>query len=271
MKSRAVVAVTSMALAVLGLATLPQIAQAQEGKTNEATVKSSANAEQSGVDAPRQMQIEAAQPALSRSVEGRWEATAGVSTTGFGLELKRTLGETFAVRALVNGGKAQSNANLGNIDYNGDLKLSSAGAVLDYHPGGQWFRLSAGLFFNGTELNVDGKPSGGTFKFNGTTYTAAQIGSVKGKVQFDHLAPYVGVGVARAPASEAGITLNADLGALLVGAPKSSLSVRCGSVLPSVTCTQLQSDANVERSKFEHDAHRYSVYPVISFGVGYRW
>ena len=200
------------------------------------------------------------------------EVSATASTLGAGVEIKHALGANFAARVRLNGGKVSApDVGSNNIDYKGDLKVSAGGVVLDYHPGGHWFRLSGGVFLNGTKVNVDGKPSGGNFTFNGTTYTAAEIGSVKGKVQFDRVAPYVGIGLSRTPDLAPGVSISADLGALLVGQPKSSLDVSCGAAVPLVTCSQLQSDADIERRKFEHDAHRYSVYPVISVGLGYRW
>ena len=200
-----------------------------------------------------------------------WEVSARASTLGAGLELKRTFGDSLSVRAVVNGFSYSLDEEYSDVNYEGDLKLKSGGLILDYHPGGYWFRVSAGLLLNGNELELDAKPARGTIDFNDVTYTAAEVGSAQGKAEFDSLAPYLGVGFSSAPGGDSGMSFSADIGVLFQGAPSFALDVRCGTAVPAAQCTQLKQDADAERAQFEDDADSYKYYPVVSLAIGYRW
>ena len=215
--------------------------------------------------------VEPSDTASMTSSGDHWEVSARASTLGAGIELKRTFGDSFAARAVLNGFSYSLDEETSDVDYKGDLNLRSGGLILDFHPGGYWFRVSAGLLLNGNELDVDAEPSGGTFEFNDVVYTTAQVGSASGKAEFDSIAPYVGIGFSSAPGGDSGLSFSADVGVLFQGAPSFDLDVRCGTAVLDATCNQLKSDAEAERKAFEDDTDQYEYYPVVSLAIGYRW
>ena len=209
--------------------------------------------------------------AESGSSSGHWETSARVSTLGAGVEVKRTLGSNLAARAMLNGFSLSLDEEYSDVNYDGDLKLKSGGLVLDFHPGGSWFRMSAGILLNGNRLDVDAEPTAGTFEFNDVTYSVAQVGSAKGEADFNSIAPYAGIGFSKSPGADGGLSISGELGVVFQGSPSFVLDVTCGAAVPAVTCTRLQSDADAERAAFEDDADEYKYFPVVSLALGYRW
>lgn len=209
--------------------------------------------------------------AESGSSSAHWETSARVSTLGAGVEVKRTLGSNLAARVMLNGFSLSLDEEYSDVSYDGDLKLKSGGLVLDFHPGGGWFRVSAGILLNGNRLDVDAEPTAGTFEFNDVTYSVAQVGTAKGEADFNSIAPYAGIGFSRSPGADGGLSISGDVGVVFQGSPSFDLDVTCGAAVPAVTCTRLQSDADAERAAFEDDADEYKYFPVVSLGLGYRW
>lgn len=200
-----------------------------------------------------------------------WELSAKASTLGAGVEVRRALGSQLAVRGVLNGYGYSLEEEYSDVEYEGDLDLRSGGLLVDWHPGGFWFRVSAGVLLNGNELNLDAEPVGGTFEFNGVEYSADQVGNATGKAEFDDVAPYLGIGFARAPEGDRGLSVGVDVGVLFQGAPSFELQVNCGAQVPAQTCAQIRRDAEAERAQFEDDADGFEYYPVISVGLGYRF
>ena len=200
-----------------------------------------------------------------------WELSLKASTLGAGLEVRKALGSQLAVRGVVNGYGYSLEEEYSDVEYEGDLDLRSGGLLVDWHPGGYWFRVSAGVLLNGNELNLDAEPVGGTFEFNDVEYTAAQVGNATGKAEFDDIAPYLGFGFAKSPEGDRGLSVGVDVGVLFQGAPSFDLQVNCGTAVPAETCAQIRRDADAERAQFEDDADSFEYYPVISVGVGYRF
>ncbi len=55
--------------------------------------------------------------------------------------------------------------------------------------------------YNGNNFDVTAKPTNRAFDFNGVSYAAAYVGSVTGEVNFNTIAPYLGIGWGKAPGS----------------------------------------------------------------------
>jgi hypothetical protein len=154
-----------------------------------------------------------------------------------------------------------------DVTYDADLDLRTGGLLLDWHPGGGVFRLSAGAYYNGNEGALTGKPTGGTFEFNGVTYPASAVGSLTGEATFEHLAPYVGIGFSNA--GKKGWKFAVDLGALYQNSPQVALQVQCGAALTPAECTTLQGDVQAEEAQLQEEVTDYKWYPVFSIGIGY--
>ncbi len=134
---------------------------------------------------------------------------------------------------------------------------------MNYHPFSGTFRFTGGLLYNKNELNLTGKPSSGsTYVINGTTYTAAEVGTLTGKLTFNSTAPYLGIGWGNRPGGKLGLT--ADIGVLYQGSPKLALAA-------TGAAAGLDSDIEQERRSAEEDLNDFKWYPALSLGVYFRF
>ncbi|HET9678933.1 MAG TPA: hypothetical protein VFP95_00025, partial [Gammaproteobacteria bacterium] len=78
--------------------------------------------------------------------------TAKASTLGLGVELNQSFNEYVGVRLGLNNYSYAYDTTEDGIEYNFDLELNSVMLLLDYHPFGGNFRLSAGIVKNNNEF-----------------------------------------------------------------------------------------------------------------------
>jgi hypothetical protein len=188
-----------------------------------------------------------------------------VGTLGYGLELSAGLNDKLSVGLGFNTLSRARHDSSEGIDYQFDFKLRSTELLANYHPFGGHFRLRAGLLLNQNEFDLTGQPSaGGTYEFNGNTYTAAQVGALTGKLTFKKNAPYLGLGWGNRPNGSWGLTF--DLGAVYQGKPKLSLEA----TNPTANAA-LAADLEDQRQQTEQDLSGYKWWPVIQLGMYLRF
>lgn len=193
-----------------------------------------------------------------------------IGTPGIGLELESLVTDRFGIRGLVNGGSVSYDYDESGIRYDGKLRFGTGFLLADWHPYASGFRLSGGLVYNNQRFEGTARLNGGTININGTTYSAAQVGSLDGRVRYSKASPYVGVGWGLAPRPGSRLYFSADLG-VMYQRPHASLSGSCGPALPASVCAQLQSDIRAEEGEFRDAADDLRFYPVISVGFGLRF
>lgn len=192
-------------------------------------------------------------------------------TTGFGADLGYSLSDQVGLRGAWHGGSISRDVTESGVRYEGKWDFSTVFALVDFHPGAGSFRLSAGLAYNGNKLNATARGSSGTIDVNGTTYNIADVGTIDGSVRFNRTNPYFGVGWGSASKTHgAGLFFSADLGALFVK-PTVRLNANCNPSFPANQCAQFQSDLRAEEQDFEDGFGYRRLYPVLSFGIGYRF
>lgn len=189
-------------------------------------------------------------------------------TLGAGLDVSVGMSESLGLRLQANAFSIDEDITESDVNYNADLELQTAGLLLDWHPFSGVFRVSAGAYWNGNEIAATAKPTGATYVIDGTVYTSAEVGSLDGRIDFESVAPYFGIGFGSAPKAGRGMTFSFDLGVLYQREPNVTLSVACGTTL---RCAQLQSDVAAETASLQDDLKDYAFYPVVSFGIGYRF
>jgi len=194
-----------------------------------------------------------------------------IGTLGVGLDLSVPINNQFNVRLNLNGASYSDNSTEDGIDYEYDLDLLTAGVLLDYYPmEGSEFRVTGGVYYNGTELEMCGKPDATTgITIGNINYNATQIGSLNAKVEFDEIAPYVGIGWGNS-VKKGGWSFSADVGLMYQGEPEVTLTPIYG---PAITNASLQApiDAEVvrEEAELQDTLNDYKIYPVISVGITY--
>jgi hypothetical protein len=192
-------------------------------------------------------------------------------TTGFGADLGYSLTDQVGLRGAWHGGSISRDYTESGVRYDGKWDFSTALALVDFHPGSGSFRLSAGIAYNGNKLNGTARGSSGTIDINGRTYNISDVGTIDGSVRFNRTNPYFGVGWGSASKTHGpGLFFSADIGALFVK-PTVRLNGNCGAALSAQECSQFQSDLRAEEADFEDGFGYRRIYPVLSFGLGYRF
>jgi hypothetical protein len=161
-----------------------------------------------------------------------------------------------------------------DVLYDGELKLSNAQALLDWHAFGGGFRLSFGAIGLGTKVDVTGQPLGGEYDIGDDTFTAAQVGSLRGEVEYSNsVAPYIGLGWGNTVDKEDRITFLLDVGAIYGGSPEVKLTAQCGTAAPpgSATCNRLQTAVSDEEAELEDEGAVAEWWPVLNLGIAVRF
>ncbi|GBD97670.1 MAG TPA: hypothetical protein ENG83_05220 [Nitrospirae bacterium] len=189
-----------------------------------------------------------------------------VSTLGAGLEVERSFTESIGVRIGANYFPYDHTDTLDDIEYNVDLKLMSVSALLDWHPFKGSFRISGGVLYNGNEIEADAKPSV-SYTIGDETYDADDVGTLKGKIDFNEIAPYLGLGWDTSFGKDNGFGFLFELGAIYQGSPDVDLSAD-GLLANDQT---FQNNLAKEEKNLQSDIDDYKFYPVISLGFSYRF
>ena len=152
-----------------------------------------------------------------------------------------------------------------NVDYNAGVTLQGEPITVSWFPFQGNFNLTAGLFINQNGFNVTGTPTGGSYTFNGHTYTASQVGSLTGQTHFNGAAPYVGIGWGD-PMDGGRLTFTANVGAIYEGARNVSLTATGAAGNP-----MLASDVQAEQNSLNNKVSGYQWWPVMGVGLMYRF
>ena len=182
---------------------------------------------------------------------------------GLGAELTVGLTDTLNGRLGYNTYTFKASRTESDIAYDVDMKWQTTAFLLDWHPNGGTFRVTAGYMLNGNKLEMTAKAAS-DYTINDQTYTAAQIGSLTSKVDFED-APYIGIGWGNA-AKRKGFGFSFELGAMYQQSPKVSLS--CTGAACSSDDT-LVSNLRAEEQSLKSDLSAFEWYPQVAFGVSY--
>ena len=195
--------------------------------------------------------------------------TAKVGLLGYGAELSAPISESWNGRVGLNRFTRSMSTTESDVDYDAKFKLQTFSALADWHPFQGGFRMSLGLMYNQNQFDMVGKPTAGsTYEFDGVEYTAAEVGTLKGKLSFDKTAPYIGIGWGNAVAKDTSVNFSFDLGALYQGKPKLGLSASGTACAPGTACGDSLAR---ERADAESEMSNYKWYPVISIGLSYQF
>jgi len=191
---------------------------------------------------------------------------AKASTLGAGVELTTNVVPMLMnVRLQLNGFNYNKTITDTQVTYDGNLKLFTAGAIADIYPFAGKFRISGGLYYNGNKVDITGRPAlGGTFTFNGVTYTSAQVGTVNGTIDFNNFAPYLGIGWGDAISSGSPFGFSFEVGALYQGKPKTSITT-------SRTVPGLSASIAAEKKRLDDALNNFRFYPVVAVGFNWRF
>ncbi|MCS7101711.1 MAG: hypothetical protein NZL99_08460, partial [Burkholderiaceae bacterium] len=166
---------------------------------------------------------------------------ARAGTTGFGADFSLSLAQQFGLRGTLYGGSVSDRTTESGIRYESKVRFGTAMALADFFPGAGRFRLSAGLAYNDNRIDLTARDGGGgTVEIGANTYNLSDVGPVTGRVRFDRVNPYIGLGWGNAARSFGpGLFFSGDIGLMRVK-PKVSLSANCRPPLTPAQCAQLE-------------------------------
>jgi len=196
---------------------------------------------------------------------GSFDAGVKLGTLGFGAEVTYPLNSFMTVAVGINKFSKSKSDTIDNNDYDLDIDLKSFSVLFNYHPFAGSFHLTAGAMINNNEWSATAQPNA-TYDINGTIYSAAQVGKLKAGIDFRKFAPYAGIGFGHSASSGLGFTL--DLGVMMQGKPNVDLSSTGGLLSNDPT---FQSELKKEEANAEDDIKDFTMYPVISVGLDYRF
>jgi hypothetical protein len=168
------------------------------------------------------------------------------------------------------------------ITYDASIHLGNVGVLLDWFPWANGFHLSPGLLvYNGNEITGGASVKGGLpFTLNGTVYFASTTNPVTGSatIGLNKVAPEILLGWGTLLPSNHHWSVIFDAGVLFWGSPNVTMNLT-GDVCSfgQTNCRSISSDPTVQANikaqeqKYTNDASSYKVFPVIQFGVGYRF
>ena len=202
---------------------------------------------------------------------------ARAGTLGGGAELTVGLAPQWNVRLGVNTYRYTDNdREVSGIFYDATAKLRTGTALLDFHPGGRGFRLSAGAVYNDTKIDGSSRiPNSGFYDIGGVAVPAALVGTLDGRIEFDPVVPYAGLGWGNAVGPGRKVRFAADLGVVFQGKGDVTLTP----ILPANSPINntpgareaLQILLDREERDIEDDVADYTLYPVVAIGLTYRF
>lgn len=182
-----------------------------------------------------------------------------VGSLGIGGELSYRIDPYFSLIGSVNGFRISGSPNGRNVDFDGKLKLLTAGGSLGIHPFKNGFKILGGIFYDGNQFNLTS-----LLKHNvtirGTTFTPDQVGKGNLTVHFNRVAPYLGIGFDSAFYCESSWYFFGELGVLFRGSPKANSKIKRFPLVKKYIEKQAENAADKFLLKY---------YPVISIGVKY--
>ncbi len=146
------------------------------------------------------------------------------------------------------------------VDYDAELNLDTFYATGNFRFPMSPFRVTAGLYQNGNELNLQSLNTEGTIEVGDISYPTASVGTLRATTSFSSTSPYLGVGYDFTVAKKIG--LNLDLGVLWQGDPEVTISADG----PLADNPVFQTSLEQERRELEDEVSDYKAWPVISLG-----
>ncbi|MCK5851218.1 MAG: hypothetical protein KAH23_09910, partial [Kiritimatiellae bacterium] len=195
-------------------------------------------------------------------------ATVKLGTLGYGADVTFDMTELYNFRVGFNMFSYEPDIS-GDDEEDGpediqlELDWQTIAASFDLHPWENGFRFTAGLIINNNEIILTAE-AGEEVEINDRSYRVADL---QGSVTFDQLAPYLGIGFGNAIDREGRWSFAMDLGVMFQGSPEVDITAH---VLGGDQAA-LDAALEEEEKEIEDDISGLNIYPVLSFGVSFRF
>jgi hypothetical protein len=156
------------------------------------------------------------------------------------------------------------------IDYDATLALNTYYLTGNFSFPLSPFRITAGAFSNGNELQMTSRDTLGVdFDIGGIPFSPDDVGALQSITSFDSTAPYLGAGFDFEVFGKVG--LNFDFGVLWQGEPTVSLIASGLETAPPQIQALLTPAMEAERLELEDEVSDYKAWPVMSLSFVYNF
>ncbi|WP_070989348.1 autotransporter outer membrane beta-barrel domain-containing protein [Halofilum ochraceum] len=181
-------------------------------------------------------------------------------TLGLGLGIDAQVSPYTGFRFGFNRFKTSSDWEEDDLDYEAGIDFDTVHGLLDWHPFGGKFRLTGGVMATDHRIDAAADVEIGDEIGDGQ---ASRNGRLEAEVKFEEWTPYIGTGWDwRFDRSNLEMTL--DLGVLARGDPDVELR-------ETSDTGASQQDLNEAEDEIEDEWSDYNLYPVVQFGLLYRF
>jgi hypothetical protein len=191
----------------------------------------------------------------------------GGGSTGGVVELEYRATDMLYLRGGYNYLNFGTDAQVDDIDYNGDFEFSGGGIFVDIHPFKKSFFVSAGAFVGDKAFDFDAAPNQ-SVNIGDFDFTPAEYGQLEGDAKFKDAAPFLGAGIDTTFTGSRHIGFKALAGAAFFGSGEVQMRSVNGSLSDEPL---LQQQLDIEAAKIEDEIDNYDIYPVVQLGLSYRF
>ena len=202
--------------------------------------------------------------------QGDFSIGAKAGTLGVGLEAGIEVSEYLGIRTGINYLKFSFDTTISNYDYDFEPEFYNIPLLLDWHPFGDSFRLTAGAYINNNTVDVEGTYRKDLIPTEYQQYSdIVDLARIKGTAEFDTFAPYLGMGWTSNHAGY-GWGVNVDLGVLFQGSAEVT-ELYIDDPWGAGNHPAVQPLIEIERQAIEDELEQFSYYPVASMSVSYKF
>lgn len=209
-----------------------------------------------------------ATPAAAR--DGRWSVGVTAGSLGVGPQVGYRLNRHVGARASATFLDIGFGIDTDDVDYDATVSLRSGGLALDLYPTGSGLRVSAGVRYSENAGFVDGLTKL-PVDIGSITLSPEEAGHILADVTTDEWQPLVTIGYGGK--LRRGFAFTVDAGVMFQGKAKvSELRSQGGTLSPAFfQQTVVRLAAAEERAKLQEDVDPYQLFPILQFGLIWRF
>jgi hypothetical protein len=208
--------------------------------------------------------------AFSSAANADFGAGVKVGTLGIGIEGRWNPLPWFDLRLGANQYDYDVTGAQAGIDYDATLALDTYFLTGNLRFPMSPFRITAGAFSNGNELQMTSQDTGGAdLNIGGVAFSSSDVGALQSVTSFEGTSPYLGAGFDFEVFGKVG--LNFDFGVLWQGEPAVSLIATGLDTAPAPIQALLIPALEAERLELEGEVSDYKAWPVISLSFVYNF
>jgi len=218
-----------------------------------------------------------------------------ISTLGGQAQVAVNINKVFNLRGVGNYFPYSTTFTVNGFNTTANIRLASAGVMLDSFPFHNGFRISSGaLIYNINRATATvAVPSATSFKLNGDTYYSATASSLTGATPISGTAT-LGLHSIRPsyvvtggwgniiPRDSHHWSFPVEVGAAFIGTPALAVNLNgwvcldqaqtaCYNFATDPAAATARTDLQTQVTKWQNDMAQFKVYPIVSFGVAYNF